>query len=48
MLNENGWQVFQGDALLRLRELKGAGTDGPCGGADVADPGAAERHEKNA
>ena len=33
MLNENGWQVFQGDALLRLRELKGAGFS-----AIISDP----------
>ncbi len=33
MLNENGWQVFQGDALLNLRGLKGAGFS-----AIISDP----------
>lgn len=32
-LNENGWQVFHGDALLHLREMKGAGFS-----AIISDP----------
>lgn len=32
-MNENGWQIYQGDALLNLRALKGAGFS-----AIISDP----------
>ena len=48
MLNENGWQIYQGDALLNLRALKGAGFTSICEAGNGTDGLALVQREKPA